>query len=325
MPSRSLSQTPVLPRPACVLPLTALPSPFLVMLALGLLPLELPLKLTWASHFQLAPPLGSLVGGSWEEVAHSPDWGPKTQSGLQQASLHGQTCFPASPEQVALPHTLFSLLAAPSLQSSVRQRLTEPQHGLGSQRLVEGEAGHFLTSRVSLRRMRSLSSGQSFSSEGLGTSTPPASASSSCSSAAATTTTTTSITTVHVHPVYYHHSTSYFLQMEPYPDPPPSDSSTVMPWHSESLGYQLSLFSPFLPVHASLLPLLWPLPAGCCLVGCRGCGLGYLLLVLSFPSLGPLLEVSLMPCTFLPFSLWGLLTLKMSNRPPPSQSYSTLA
>ncbi|XP_069409552.1 stromal interaction molecule 1 isoform X2 [Ovis canadensis] len=127
-------------------------------------------------------------------------------------------------------------MQSPSLQSSVRQRLTEPQHGLGSQRLVEGEAGHFLTSRVSLRRMRSLSSGQSFSSEGLGTSAPPASASSSCSSAATTTTTTTSITTVHVHPVYYHHSTSYFLQMEPYPDPPPSDSSTVMPWHSESLG-----------------------------------------------------------------------------------------
>ncbi|KAM7235927.1 hypothetical protein CapIbe_013113 [Capra ibex] len=129
-------------------------------------------------------------------------------------------------------------MQSPSLQSSVRQRLTEPQHGLGSQRLVEGEAGHFLTSRVSLRRMRSLSSGQSFSSEGLGTSAPPASASSSCSSAATTTTTTTttSITTVHVHPVYYHHSTSYFLQMEPYPDPPLSDSTAVMPWHSESLG-----------------------------------------------------------------------------------------
>eukprot|EP00070_Physeter_catodon_P050420 XP_028357314.1 stromal interaction molecule 1 isoform X5 [Physeter catodon] len=127
---------------------------------------------------------------------------------------------------------------APSLQSSsVRQRLTEPQHGLGSQRLVEGEAGRFLTSRVSLRRMRSLSSGQSFSSEGLGTSAPSASASSSCSSTTTTTTTTTSITTtIHIHPVYYHHRTSYFLQMEPYPDPPPSDSTAVMPWHSESLG-----------------------------------------------------------------------------------------
>ncbi|XP_019481188.1 PREDICTED: stromal interaction molecule 1 isoform X2 [Hipposideros armiger] len=138
---------------------------------------------------------------------------------------------------------------APSLQSNVRQRLTEPQHGLGSQRLVEGEAGHFLTSRVSLRRMRSLSSGQSFSSEGHGTSSPSASASpSSCSSTTSTTTTTTattttttnssssSITTVHVHPVYYHHSTSYFLQMEPSPDPSPSDSTAVMPGHSESLG-----------------------------------------------------------------------------------------
>nr|XP_031316065.1 stromal interaction molecule 1 isoform X1 [Camelus dromedarius] len=130
-------------------------------------------------------------------------------------------------------------MQSPSLQSSVRQRLTEPQHGLGSQRLVEGEAGHFLTSRVSLQRMRSLSSGQSFSSEGLGTSAPYASASSSCSSTTTTTTattTTTSITTVHVHPVYYHHSTSYFLQMEPYPDLPASDSTAVMPWHSESLG-----------------------------------------------------------------------------------------
>ncbi|KAM5315852.1 stromal interaction molecule 1 isoform 2-T2 [Glossophaga mutica] len=134
-------------------------------------------------------------------------------------------------------------MQSPSLQSSVRQRLTESQHGLGSQRLVEGEAGHFLTSRASLRRMRSLSSGQSFSSEGHGTSSPSASASSSCSSTTTTTTTTTttsssssSITTIHVHPVYYHQSTSYFLQMEPYPDPPTSDSTAVMPGHSESLG-----------------------------------------------------------------------------------------
>ncbi|XP_059786911.1 stromal interaction molecule 1 isoform X1 [Balaenoptera ricei] len=131
-------------------------------------------------------------------------------------------------------------MQSPSLQSSsVRQRLMEPQHGLGSQRLVEGEAGHFLTSRVSLRRMRSLSSGQSFSSEGLGTSAPSASAS-SCSSTTTTTATTsstiTTTTTVHIHPVYYHHSTSYFLQMKPYLDPPPSYSTAVMPWHSESLG-----------------------------------------------------------------------------------------
>uniref|UniRef100_A0A8C2QMI8 Stromal interaction molecule 1 n=1 Tax=Cricetulus griseus TaxID=10029 RepID=A0A8C2QMI8_CRIGR len=133
-------------------------------------------------------------------------------------------------------------MQSPSLQSSVRQRLTEPQLGLGSQRLVEGEAGHFLTSRVSLRRMRSLSSGQSFSSEGHGTSPPSASASSSCSSSTTTiatttsTTTTTTINTVHVHPVYYHHSTSYFLQMDPYPDPTPSDNIAVMSGHSESLG-----------------------------------------------------------------------------------------
>ncbi|XP_066223162.1 stromal interaction molecule 1 isoform X2 [Saccopteryx leptura] len=140
-------------------------------------------------------------------------------------------------------------MQSPSLQSSVRQRLTEPQHGLGSQRLVEGEAGHFLTSRVSLRRMRSLSSGQSFSSEGHGTSSPSASVSSSCSSTTNTTTTittttnttntttsTSSSTTIHVHPVYYHQSTSYFLQMESYPDSPTCDSTAVIPGHSESLG-----------------------------------------------------------------------------------------
>ncbi|XP_034522342.1 stromal interaction molecule 1 isoform X2 [Ailuropoda melanoleuca] len=128
-------------------------------------------------------------------------------------------------------------MQSPTLQCSVRQRLTEPQHGLGSQRLVEGEAGHFLTSRVSLRRMRSLPSGQSFSSEGHGTSSPSASAASSCSSATTTSSAiTTPITTVDVHPVYYNHSTSYFLQMKPYPDPPPSDGSAVMPAHSESLG-----------------------------------------------------------------------------------------
>ncbi|XP_008148131.2 stromal interaction molecule 1 isoform X1 [Eptesicus fuscus] len=128
-------------------------------------------------------------------------------------------------------------MQSPSLQSSVRQRLTEPQHGLGSQRLVEGEAGHFLTSRVSLRRMRSLSSGQSFSSEGHGTSSPSASASpSSCSSTTTTTTAAATTTTIHVHPVYYHQSTSYFLQMDPSSDPPTCDSTTVMPGQSESLG-----------------------------------------------------------------------------------------
>lgn len=170
--------------------------------------------------------------------------------------------------RLALPHIVFTFLAAPSLQSSVRQRLTEPQHGLGSQRLVEGEAGHFLTSRVSLRRMRSLSSGQSFSSEGHGTSSPSASASpSSCSSTTTTTTAAATTTTIHVHPVYYHQSTSYFLQMDPSSDSPTCDSTTVMPGQSESLGYQLSLFLPFLPF---LLPFPWPLPADCCLVS-YGC------------------------------------------------------
>ncbi|XP_075858363.1 stromal interaction molecule 1 isoform X1 [Microcebus murinus] len=199
---------------------------------------------------------------------------------------------------------------APSLQSSVRQRLTEPQHGLGSQRLVEGEAGHFLTSRVSLRRMRSLSSGQSFSSEGYGTSPPSASASSSSSSSSSTTTTTTT----HVHPVYHHHSTSYFLQMEPNTDPPPSDSTTVMPGHSESLGYQLSLsylsFSPSFPFAFTLFSACWLLLGVCVRWGIfSSC---------PFPALGFLFKVSLCLHIFLPFYVWGLLTLKMSNNPLPS-------
>lgn len=274
MLSRTLPQPPVLPCHACVLPLTALLSPSVLTLALCLLPLELPLELTWAPHLSFPFLLGLLVGGFWEEV-------PILQIGHQRlrvvSSKHFSmgnllSCQPKN--RLALPHTLFILLAAPSLQSSVRQRLTEPQHGLGSQRLVEGEAGHFLTSRVSLRRMRSLSSGQSFSSEGHGTSSPSASASSSCSSTTATTTTTTSITTVHVHPVNFHHSTSYFLQMEPYPDPPPSDSTAVMPGHSGSLGYQLSFF-PFVPLcylclGLCLLAAAWP-AVGVCAGGTSPC------------------------------------------------------
>lgn len=237
-------------------------------------------------------------------------------------------CLPAR-RRLALPHPFFPLFAAPTLQCSVRQRLTEPQHGLGSQRLVEGEAGHFLTSRVSLRRMRSLSSGQSFSSEGHGTSSPSASAASSCSSATATSSTittssTTSITTVHVHPVYYHHSTSYFLQMEPYPDPPPSDSSAVMPGHSESLGYRLSLFCFFLPFLPFLLPLPWPPSACWLLLGQPGGGVHWGIFSLScpLPAPGLLLKVSLTPHSFVPFSVWGLLTLKMRTTPLPQGPFA---
>ncbi|XP_043847710.1 stromal interaction molecule 1 isoform X1 [Dromiciops gliroides] len=124
-------------------------------------------------------------------------------------------------------------LQSPSLHSSVRQRLVEPQHVLGSQRLVESEGSHYVPGRVSLRRMRSLSSGQSFSSDVHGTS-PPSAVTSSCSSSSSTA--STSAPTFHVHPVYYHHSTAYFLQMDPYPDPPPPDAQSGMSYRSDSLG-----------------------------------------------------------------------------------------
>ncbi|XP_044524016.1 stromal interaction molecule 1 isoform X1 [Gracilinanus agilis] len=124
-------------------------------------------------------------------------------------------------------------IQSPSLHSSVRQRLVEPQHVLGSQRLVESEGSHYLPGRVSLRRMRSLSSGQSFSSDVHGTS-PPSAVTSSCSSSSSTA--STSAPTFHVHPVYYHHSTAYFLQMDPYPDPPPPDAQSGMSYRSDSLG-----------------------------------------------------------------------------------------
>ncbi|NXH99418.1 STIM1 protein, partial [Pachycephala philippinensis] len=91
---------------------------------------------------------------------------------------------------------LLCLVAAPALPSTVRQRLVEPQHGHGSQRLVEshvpgqpeaGPAAPFRAGRVSLRRMHSLTSGQSFSSDLPGSSPSPASTSStSCSSSTTT-------------------------------------------------------------------------------------------------------------------------------------------
>ncbi|NXO14101.1 STIM1 protein, partial [Oriolus oriolus] len=74
-----------------------------------------------------------------------------------------------APELIAGPlSALLCLVAAPALPSTVRQRLVEPQHGHGSQRLVEshvpgqpepGPAAPFRAGRVSLRRMHSLTSG----------------------------------------------------------------------------------------------------------------------------------------------------------------------
>ncbi|NWY07612.1 STIM1 protein, partial [Nothoprocta ornata] len=136
-------------------------------------------------------------------------------------------------------------MQSPALGSTVRQRLVDPQHAHGSQRLVEGSApGHpeagqaarFLAGRVSLRRMHSLTSGQSFSSDLHGTSpSPAASATSSapCSSSAAT----ASAPACHVHPLCYHHTTSsYLLQMDSTPDLPPPDVTSGIRCRTESFG-----------------------------------------------------------------------------------------
>uniref|UniRef100_A0A8C6YQC6 Stromal interaction molecule 1 n=1 Tax=Nothoprocta perdicaria TaxID=30464 RepID=A0A8C6YQC6_NOTPE len=141
-------------------------------------------------------------------------------------------------------------MQSPALGSTVRQRLVDPQHAHGSQRLVEGSApGHpeagqaarFLAGRVSLRRMHSLTSGQSFSSDLHGTSpSPAASATSSapCSSSAAT----ASAPACHVHPLCYHHTTSsYLLQMDSTPDLPPPDVTSGIRCRTESFGYIIAL------------------------------------------------------------------------------------
>lgn len=139
----------------------------------------------------------------------------------------------------------FSLVAAPALPSTVRQRLVDPQHAHGSQRLVEsyvqgqnesGQPAHYLAGRVSLRRMHSLSSGQSFSSDLPGTSPSSATTATSCSSS----TTAAPAPASHVHPIYYHHTTtSYFLQMDSTPDLPPPDVTSGVRCRAESFGYIL--------------------------------------------------------------------------------------
>lgn len=134
-----------------------------------------------------------------------------------------------------------SLVAAPALPSSVRQRLVDPQHGHGSQRLVEsyvqgqnesGQAAQHRAGRVSLRRMHSLS-GQSFSSE-----LPGASPSSTAASSTSCSSSTASAPACHVHPVYYHHTTSsYLLQTDSVPDLPPPDVTSGVRCRTESSGY----------------------------------------------------------------------------------------
>ncbi|XP_063289216.1 stromal interaction molecule 1 isoform X2 [Pelobates fuscus] len=140
-------------------------------------------------------------------------------------------------EEIVSPITMQS----PNL-SSLRQRQVDPQHSLGSQRLVEGyvvsqsDANtpvHYRPSKVSLHRMRSLSHGQSFSSESHPT----------CSSSAASATPCPPFSTPPpqpggglAHPVYYHHSTTYFLQMDSLPDLPPPDVTSGIPCRSPSVG-----------------------------------------------------------------------------------------
>ncbi|XP_054149732.1 stromal interaction molecule 1 isoform X3 [Melozone crissalis] len=133
-------------------------------------------------------------------------------------------------------------MQSPALPSTVRQRLVEPQHGHGSQRLVEslvpgqpeaGPVAPLRAGRASLRRMHSLTSGQSFGSDPPGSGPSPASTSStSCSSSA----TTAPAPACHVHPIYYHHTTSYFLQMDSIPDLPPPDVTSGVRCRAGSFG-----------------------------------------------------------------------------------------
>ncbi|XP_056344847.1 stromal interaction molecule 1 isoform X2 [Oenanthe melanoleuca] len=127
-------------------------------------------------------------------------------------------------------------MQSPALPSSVRQRLVEPP-GPGAQRLVEGavpEAGSgpgtgsgtgpgtgtgpgpgpgpglARPGRAAPRRAPSLGCAH-------GPGEPGASACSSCSCSSGC------APACHLHPIYYHHTTSYFLQMDSIPDLPPPD------------------------------------------------------------------------------------------------------
>ncbi|XP_062983408.1 stromal interaction molecule 1 isoform X2 [Elgaria multicarinata webbii] len=139
-------------------------------------------------------------------------------------------------EEIVSPMSMQS----PSLPSSVRQRLVDPQHSLGSQRLVEshqaagqGEPGplvHYLPGRVALRRMPSLTSSQSFSSDVHGATagaSPPSAAGHPGTPAPA----------CHALPILYHHTTSsYILQMDALPNLPPPDVTSGTRCHAESYG-----------------------------------------------------------------------------------------
>uniref|UniRef100_A0ACB8FFX8 Uncharacterized protein n=2 Tax=Sphaerodactylus townsendi TaxID=933632 RepID=A0ACB8FFX8_9SAUR len=131
------------------------------------------------------------------------------------------------------------------MPSSVRHRLVDPQHALGSQRLVESQAlsgsaesgalAHFLPGRVSLRRMPSLTGSQGYGSEVQGTG-PPFAAAAACSSSSSSTPAHMA-SACHALPIYYHHTTaSYILQMDTLPNLPPPDVTSGTRCCTDSFG-----------------------------------------------------------------------------------------
>ncbi|XP_061485226.1 stromal interaction molecule 1 isoform X2 [Rhineura floridana] len=158
-------------------------------------------------------------------------------------------------EEIVSPMSMQS----PALSSSIRQRLVDPQHSLGSQRLVEshqstgqGESGppvHYLPGRVTLRRMPSLSGTQPFASDVHGSSSAAvansASAASSASSSSSVSPPCSSAAghsasaapPCHAVPILYHHtSSSYILQMDALPNLPPPDVTSGTRCQAESSG-----------------------------------------------------------------------------------------
>nr|XP_028581311.1 stromal interaction molecule 1 isoform X1 [Podarcis muralis] len=153
-------------------------------------------------------------------------------------------------EEIVSPMSMQS----PSMSSGVRQRLVDPQHSMGSQRLVEshqaagqGESGplaHYLPGRVTLRRMPSLSGSQPFASDIHGGSVAACSPSSSSSSSppsppssSSTGHSPSSASACHGLPILYHHTTSsYILQVDTLPNLPPPDVTSGMRCRAESYG-----------------------------------------------------------------------------------------
>ncbi|XP_072256045.1 stromal interaction molecule 1 isoform X1 [Pyxicephalus adspersus] len=125
-------------------------------------------------------------------------------------------------------------MQSPNLASLRHRHLDSGHSAHGSQRLVEGyEAApspvHYRPSKVSLHRMRSLSHGQSFSSDHHPSSSNPSPAPPFPASPPPP-------PPPGSHPVYYHHSTTYYLQMDSLPDLPPPDVTSGMPSRSPSVG-----------------------------------------------------------------------------------------